>query len=393
MLEQRFRSNVLDQDTSISKRNFVVLFAQYTEILETLRTAHIRASQRRPSNATPVRGSNSTNQPPGENSTGHCFSAVALHEASEKGSPVEFDVALALTPLGNGATRAAYWVHQDNFMNVQILLLRHMSQRKVDEDPSLGATTACLKGSRRESAAGSPTIDHQSEAENYGLIILDELQRFAECRSSETISDIERLSGKAAEKAIASLTLSNSDDVLIAIDEMFDENNSTNPRLYGHNHVLRKAKKKDVRNLFCTSNSEIEGTLSKDELSDVSRWYLSHPEIKPLVKISGHRGRFCGLANSLKGGLWATLDKDVNIRRCSAEAIKADRSMLNIGKSIQEGNQRFPYAILEVRVEGNGPISLLKALDESHLVRRRLYLYMSRHRLTFTGRASSRLLH
>ena len=56
-------------------------------------------------------------------------------------------------------------------MNVQIHLLRYMSQRKQDDESSEPFTSS-MKSSRRDSGAGSATIDHRTEAENYGLIIL-----------------------------------------------------------------------------------------------------------------------------------------------------------------------------------------------------------------------------
>ena len=374
MLEQRFCNNVLDKDSSFSKCNFEILFAQYAETLEAIRTAHARASQQRTSNASCSIRSIPSNQPQATGSIGLWRSAAALHEACEKGASVQFDASLALTPLGSGATRAAYWVHQDNIMNVQILLLQHMSHRKLDDGLSSRADTTPRISSPGESATSSPTKDYKLEAENYGLIICDELQRFAKCRSSETISDIEKSPGKALEKAVASITLSRSEDALIAIDPAGGENIVKAARAPGDKYLVKMANKKAVRNLFRFTNAEAVRTPSNDGHLEIKEWLSAHPEIKPLVKISGHRSRFSGLANSPKGGLWATLDKNIRMRRCSLEEIGADKSMLNLAKTNREGDQQFPHAILEVRVEGNGSVTLLRALDESHLVCRRSLL-------------------
>ena len=171
-------------------------------------------------------------------------------------------------------------------------------------------------------------------------------------------------------KAIASITLSNSDDAIIAIDASDGDIITKASRLHGHNYVLKRANKNIVRSLFCSPSAEPESAPSQDQLSDIRRWCLAHPEIKPLVKLSGHRSRFCGLTNSSKGGLWATLDKDIFMRHCPVEKIRTDKSILSIGKNNQQNGQRFLHAILEVRVEGDGSITLLKVLDKSHLVRR-----------------------
>lgn len=72
-----------------------------------------------------------------------------------------------------------------------------------------------------------------------------------------------------------------------------------------------------------------------------------------------------GLGNNESGGVWATLDQNVCMRRCSAETLNANGDKLAL---IEGGAETFPHAVLEVRYEGERAPKLVAALDESHLV-------------------------
>ena len=364
-MEERFRSSVLSHDSSFSKRSFSALFAQYTETLEALRSLYARASNRHPASIAQRQhsGSNSYHGAPEKMS-----SAERLHTVSKAGSSIDVDTSFAITPLGNGAVRAAYWVHADDFMNVQILLTHYSSQHQGHDDAGPRASPSSSRSSPRGSIADPESTNNNRRKNNgIGLIICDDLRKFSRRRSSETIEDIETSPGLATEKATASIRFSRLGDSSIAIDAIIDGNSSR--RSQGREFRTAKTSKKDIRRLY--DNSNPDGRTDMEDArntTDAVRLLAAHPELRPLVKIQCERTRFLGLNNSPEGGLWATLDTDIYMRECSPEQIFADKSVLDVYEDTRKAFRNFPHAVLEVRIEGNGSGALIKALDESHLV-------------------------
>ena len=56
------------------------------------------------------------------------------------------------------------------------------------------------------------------------------------------------------------------------------------------------------------------------------------------------------------------------MRTCSSESLANGNSLSAINEGGKHGSDFFPYAILEVRLEGDADTDLVAALDSSHLV-------------------------
>ena len=335
------------------------------DTLEALRTAFAAASGQPPVDA--MRKQSST-IPSTDGTAEQVHNVELLHTISQTGSSVEMDTLFAVTPLGNGASRAAYWVHQDNIVNIQILLLRYTSQKKEDDHDSSTASPTSPRSSSKGSVADLQSTNHRWWPNNdVGTIICDDLRNFAKRRSSETVEDIETSSGLASEKAIASIRFSTSSDPIVAVvATVKTKSRKSSPE---HHFLTTKLSRKEIRRWFGTADREIKANVDTDRnKKGLLRWLADHREIMPLAKIQCRRLRFLGLRNSPKGGVWATLDVDVHMRQCSSDQMAADKSLLSADQDTRHHFHRFPHAVLEIRVEGNGSNALVKSLDASHLV-------------------------
>ena len=387
-LEERFRTQVFDQNSSFSKRNFGSIFGQYTSTLEAIRKAQIKASQKRFPKADQRRSSGLSKRAVNAESIDLYRSAFSLHTACENDCALDFDTAFAIEPLGANGTRAVYWVHEDNVMHVQILLSQHTMQRRPENEPIGTMRAASSRLHSREPANDVlQKNDGRTETGNYGVVMCDDLQHFVRRQSSETVDDIERSPGKTRDRGTMTIRLCSSEDVLITVDLRQERESALSTLGHSRQFVHGKASKKAVQSLFCLPRENPVGFADQKELTEISKWLSAHPQVKPLVKISCHRDRFCGINNSAKGSLWATFDQSIYFALASGERIMTDKSNLSMEMKAQQGAQRFPHAILEVQTEGNHAQALTEALDASHLVCQRPFLIQ--HQITTVlGRAS-----
>ena len=74
-----------------------------------------------------------------------------------------------------------------------------------------------------------------------------------------------------------------------------------------------------------------------------------------------------GLGNNSNKGVWASLDKDVYMKKSSPEDLK---EFSKSSTCARRASITFPYAVLEVRWEGGPRPELVKALDDTHLTER-----------------------
>ncbi|KAL9102323.1 MAG: hypothetical protein Q9163_002503 [Psora crenata] len=361
-LEERFRSDILDHNSSFTKQSLESLLTHYTNSLESLRALYTLASGRHPTANTKTRlpsnsliGSAQIQNP----------SARRLYNAGKTGSLIDFDISFVMTPLGNGAGRAVYWVHPDDIVNVKILLTRYTSLLKDHDLASPTDYPISL-----ESALRSPTADSASLSQKdslIGMIICDDINESAKRRSSETIEDNGNGSNSASRKSIARIRISRTMNPTIAFATAVES--KSEGRDQGHKFVSAKLSRKDIRKLFDASNvNRLSNTEHTGNAEPIVQWFAEHPETRPLVKLQCRRSRFLGLRNSVEGGIWATLDTDIHLRQCCPEQVAGEKALLEIEEDPQQGFNSFPYAVLEVRMEGNGSAALIKALDDSHLV-------------------------
>ena len=400
-LGQRFQREVLGRPTSFTEKDFEPLLTQWAEVLAAVRAPFKAGTKWRPTSTAETEGSFVTDRtsddiPRSEKSRGgyprgslqrgerSTSNAQEIHSMCESGSNLDFDTALAVLPLGHLASKAVYWIHPDNLIQVHVILLQHTRLHRTDNTASSPPNTSSPKSSRSGSMNSRRSANSNRADEETGVIFCDDLQQFAKRRSSATIGDSENLPGSTSEKAAASVRYCSTGEAVAII------NKSSHPRegnVIGK-HVFERAKLKlkAIRQLFSTDSpqsskrrqscqsgvpnggAESDSDLSRD-IETIQKWFCEHSEIEPLVQLLMRRTRFVGLRNGEIGGLWATIDKDVSMRRFPKGSSISRDDLLTLGEEGKPGFEKFPHAILEIRCEGKTATDLIASLDASHLVR------------------------
>jgi hypothetical protein len=406
-LGKRFRQEVLGEPTSFSNVNLESLVAEWAAVLTAVREPFKdgvsfkpgyggrRVSLIPPPTKDKARllategTSRGETGPTGPNQLVGSTSAAQIHSITENGSDVDFDTALATLPLGYAAGKATYWIHPDNLVELQVLLLQHMriwpSRGKMQSPTPSPSTT-----SRRSSLTWRSGFGTDERGDEAGLVIFDDLERFAEDQSAATISDVEEQAGKITERAAASVRWCADGEAIVVADATSpDTPESTDPRDQSKRRLrIAKLKKKNVPALFDLkqpfstqrrgSDLAACGTESAEPsvhgMEEVRTWLSQHEEVCPLVQIRSKRTRFHGSNNGPSHGTWAVLDRDIRMEKARLEEIgktgtltpPMEEGIIALGPSDGEPME-FPYAVLEVRWEGE-EANLIPALDGSHLV-------------------------
>lgn len=369
---QRFRRDILNPTSSLNSQ-FEPLVEQYVDTLAGVRrpfdtgvNCHIEPSldHRRRSQIVQVPAAPSKNFQEVTES-----SAAFLYVVNQKGSRIELDAALATTPLGQQGCRAAYWVHPDNAVQLQILLLQHTRIRNWNSSSSSSKSTTGTKTSRRGSVSGQAHDCLNTGGHDLGLIVSDDPNQFVADRKGAPIGDTDTSIGSTLQKSAATIRYSPEKDSLFAVilDSRCQEN--------GVQRSFRtlQLRSKSVRRLFESSSDEEDSVNEpSDGFQQYRSWLAKHPAIRPLVQIQYKRSNFIGIRNAQASGVWATLDTEVEMRKCSKDSISGkhqDEAVSPTTSGRTSESHRFPLAILEVRVEGRDTTGLVAALDASHLVR------------------------
>lgn len=396
-LGKRFQKEVLGRPTSFSRRDFGPLLTQWTEVLAAVRapfsagvqwqTGPIEGkgiSEPRTDRRKSVKSHTEADSRKAENGMEDFpTSAAHIHSTYEKGSSIDVDTTLAVLPLGRRAGKASYWIHPDNLVEIHILLLQFTRLWKSVTSAASTAASSSPRSSRKSSINGRGAGLGGLSEDDIGVIICDDLQRFAKRRNAATISDSENIPGKAAEKAAATVRYASKGDAVVVVRMSPDEIRDSPAA--GTRLGVRKArvKRKALRDLFDidadsslarirSGSSGLTGSTEANQVQNVDAvrtWIAGNPEVRPLVQIQSKRSRFVGLGNSESGGVWAMLDKDVSMRQCASKTLDVDLDFLTFCERSPNSN-KFPHAILEIRYEGEGNAKLVTALDESHLTER-----------------------
>lgn len=393
----RFQNDVLGKPQSFSQKDFGSLLWQWTDVLAAVRAPFEADFAWKPSindeadlqTGAKLNMSNGTQQArQGSTEDAECVltSGAQLVNIFANGSDVDVDTALATLPLGNMAGRAVYWVHSDNLVQLHVLLLQHTRIRKGNAE-SVSSRKVSLSRSRNKSLYGAVNGGGTGADDQIGSIICDNLQEFVQRYNGTAVGELETLSGSIAEAAAASIRYSVAGDTTVAITSPSD---SDNP--YQRIPIVAKQtklKRKLLHQLFSSDEVTILRSASLNELKGSNdaraaanaandpeffrRWFKDHRQMQPLVHCQCRRTRFTGLANTGNCAIWAALDKDVSMKKSSL----ADLASLEY-VTTDPTAQFFPHAVLEVRWEGGSRLDLVRALDESHLVR-----------LQYTGKSRS----
>ena len=381
-LGKRFRVGVLDRPTSFSKRDFQPLLAQWTDVLASVRAPFEHGIDWYPdsSNARPISlKSNGFNQKVSSDQEATKFPARASCSAAElnstwnSGSNIDVDTAFATLALGPEAIKAVYWVHPDNTVQVHVLLLKHTrSQRLNGSDAHKEAPSHTAPSSNSSprgfiiANSGRPSLPTDEEV---GIIVCDDLRRFAEKRSSESSNASACCPGPVAEREAASIRYCCNGDVRVIVGTISDYAGSLAEPGLRQKPRRAKFERNAIHKLF--NGSQTGRNACKTGLRDPERvfvWLAEHQEVQPLVQIQARRTRFVGLKNSQTSGIWATLDREILMRSVCRDSLGNGKIPVPMDEGAKACSTPFPHAILEVRIEGDHNSDLIAALDASHLV-------------------------
>ncbi|KAL8728964.1 MAG: hypothetical protein Q9166_005059 [cf. Caloplaca sp. 2 TL-2023] len=376
-LESRFRLQVLDQPTAFSKRDFEPLLTQYTVVLAAVRApfehgGNNRSKQRHPSEAQinavcgafPRQKGTREQRTTGANGKSTNSIAAELQTACQDCSDVEFDTALAISPLGRSGGKASYWVHPDNLVELHVLLLQYTRLRRTCSGTSTPEASVSRQRSRKESTSADGKCLVDGGDDDAGLIICDDLEKFARRRSGAPINDFEVSAGRLLEVAAATTRYRPTGEAVLAVNTSLID--ALKPKTSGcFRSVVMK--RKAVRYLFGSGLSkprsdqllQEENSENGQEMELIRKWLISHPKVQPLAQLQCKRTRFVGLRNSEEGGMWATLDRDILMRQATEGFFDSQEGDLAFGDLENGGFARFPFAVLEVRSEGGFGTSFL----------------------------------
>ena len=392
-LHSRFEREVLGKPQNFTPKDFGPLLEQWSDVLAAVRApfeaglswksdrnGDAPQARSRSTTADTSQDSNDGIAPPtvSSDSLDLHSSAAALDEVYKTGSDVDVDTAFATVPLGKAAGKAAYWVHPDNIIQLHILLLQYMRLRRRAKGTDSPQSPSSSRSSRQSSAHGSTGSLSLRTDDEVTTVVCDDLGAFAERRSGATVSDIETEPGNIPEEAAASIRYSSSDSeaiVVVCRGPTSQNKDSPNPV----RKAVQKAsiKRKSLDQLFQSDhnvslplrsvsfNDDGNNSLpSESDISSVRRWLHERRNIQPLTHLQSTRSRFVGLGNTTIRGVWASLDKDVHMKRSSYEDLK---TFSKSSVSTHLASVTFPHAIVEVRWESGPRPELVKALDDSHL--------------------------
>ncbi|KAL8778150.1 MAG: hypothetical protein Q9213_007539 [Squamulea squamosa] len=381
-LESRFRPKVLDQPTTFSKRDFGPLLTQYTEVLAAVRAPFQHGGGDESKMHQPFRSKSDTTrdytpkiQLPRPQQNHRNSIAAQLQNVFQGSLSIEFDNLLATSPLGKSGGKASYWIHPDNLVELHVLLLQYTRLRKINGDSKKSAVNGSGQQPCKESMDGNNRCLVNSSNDDAGLIVCDDLEKFARRSSSAPISDFEGSAGCLLEKAAGIVRYLPTGEAVLAVSTRL--NDAIKSPLSGAFQSV-VIKRKAVRYLFDSGLSKTkvdqllreENSQNGQELKAIREWLTSHKEVQPLVKLQCKRTRFVGLHNSGHGGMWATLDRDIVMKATPEGFFSSEEGDLAFDKSEDSGFARFPFAVLEVRCEGGFGKEFLRTLDKSHLTER-----------------------
>jgi hypothetical protein len=355
-LSLTFKAEVSSRPDSFFQLDLGYLLAQYIDVLGALRAVF-----------------DGDASPPTDHESGHAQSAaVRISKCLQQGDGLDFDLAISTIPLGSSGTKATYWIHPDHIVEVQVLLLQQMrlytgSTKQSSRNESANATPG-----RRQSSGADPEGQLGREDE-VGLLILDNAEVFAMKQNATTIAASEATQGNANTTATGNARWVSSGKAAVVICPDADEkqqlaSNTITARVETTSlPTLMGTGSQSIGQSSGTTIKQLNGPITDDnhtESAAVQQWLAQHRQTRTIASIVSKRTRFVGLNNNVTGGIWASLDRDVSMKKSlDNDLVNEDWSTTTRLNAIQ-----FPHAILEVRREGARAPSLIQTLDRSHLV-------------------------
>jgi len=286
-----------------------------------------------------------------------------VRDVLESTSQARFDTLFATLPLGTGGNNAVYWVHPENIVELQVLLLQHTRSQAIRRDSTTFSPVGTLSRHNSYTTMSPSRRDSSSIDQDTGLLIVDDQHRFVQEQSSTTLEARESSTGIVLQNAIVSARWTREEEAIITAQLGNDR------RVLKETAVKRKhvavaldpvssvpARKASV------SNQDSKATKQVEELRS---WLADNEQFKPLATIASSRQRFADVAADSSGFLLATLDRSISMRKSTLAELRSIDTIFSSGDATA-----FPHAVLRVRQEGQHVNNLIRVLDESHLVER-----------------------
>ncbi|KAF2280627.1 uncharacterized protein EI97DRAFT_388574 [Westerdykella ornata] len=331
-LERRFKADVIGRADSFFHLDLGFLLERYIEVLDALRDALPRPDEISP-----------------RIEALQLSAASRLFKATERGDPIDFDVAVGAVPLGTQGTRATYWIHPDHIVEVEILLLQHLR-------PFAKPHAAVMSPRRSRQASPFRHRPATGVEDEVGFVVLDEPHAFARRQNGCPVGASEEVAGATPFKAAGLVKWTSMEPAAAVTQQDAKPNASISPETI----TVTKLRKRQIEALL-TSDAT-----AHDERAAVQSWLRASKDILPIASVGSKRTRFLGLNNSTMRGKWAVLDKDITMDRSLPACLCSNQP----GREERAVSSQFPYAVLEVRSEGAQSTELIQLLDSSHLVER-----------------------
>lgn len=332
-LEDRVRGEVLADPKSFANLDLGPLLDEYSVTLGRIRALY--EERARPPSAS--MGSESARQ------SGSSIIAQ-LHASTESGSNLDFDAAVATIPLGDNGAFASYFIHPENLVELQILLLQHLKFH-----------SARSRSNSIKSPVSPPAPDTvgdwaSSQHADYFAIEADDVERFAREQNRVTVVEREHQAGSSLQQAKLCVRWNPDEDAHLAFRPVRSQHRYARiKRKYATLFLNRAAVLSPQKAAASPEHAKTVAYIRQELERD--------PSVRPLHSISSSRTRFVGNDNNEKRIVLATLD--------SGPVIRAIRDDGTLGEKTN-----FPFALLLVRQEGLRDGPLLAALDQSYLVER-----------------------
>lgn len=365
----RFSAEVLDKPSSFTQVSLGEQFDRWTVLLQAIRAAQKPAV---PMTGTTQNGA--ATKPRTEVKNPQEDSAAIAYQfagAVDSLNDVNFDTAFSEVPMGETGTRAVYWIHSEQLIELQVLLLQHL--RLYITKPTLEPSSSFSQSpaiSRRSSMSLNSKAAQESDS---GIIYLDQPEAYGQRQSRATVNDSEsHVTASPTRAAIAARWATSVNDAVISFrSEKYTGRKGTAKLRRKHLGAFLDAQR-DFKPWKTAGQAPPvnDGSyftpadaLTTDEARDILE---DKKEIQPLVALLSKRTRFVGLANTAAAGQWATLDAQITFKKVVKDDLAGKDWISNLSRNATE----FPFAVLRVRQEGKFVKDLIEVLDRSHLTER-----------------------
>ena len=276
--------------------------------------------------------------------------------------PASFDIAFSMAPLTSGETVASYWTHNDNLLQLQVLLLKYTGLQ-FPENPS-------PRPSSRSSCYPFDASNACSSIANVNNYIQMTICCNADQVASRTSAMANRSLKHSSEQAIPGPFTT------VSIPDLLQLQKAARDHEYQTTDAMTRPQDP-------MSGKNLSRTILKylqDQAPVSTRHLMQGPNFPlsmvPVAVVRQQRQRFSGFQNDAHSHIFATLDHNI-----SYEKVHTNANAFNTeaGGDLSES---FAHAVLTLRFKGQGPQSLIDALEETHLTRKVHGFTVERHIIT-----------